>query len=285
MKLLLSFLSCAYYFLCAPPPSLQFAELLNEYKENNSFPVGSVVKYMCRPGYAKHPGLKASLMCIRNQEWSGVQEFCKISQCPLPLDIPNGNHNGFPGEVFTSQKSVTYSCDPGYSLVGKASISCTASGEWSSPLPRCEKIHCPSPPKVQHGKYRALGLEQYTSGKIVKYSCDPGYVLIGRATIYCTASGVWSLPVPRCECKYSATLDFHLGFSTSYFIFSFAVTGCVSPKIQNGRITRSKGQVKPTETITFECDPGYILKGNHTIQCQFDSTWDSPTPICVRGRY
>ncbi|XP_033009862.1 complement receptor type 1 [Lacerta agilis] len=492
---------------CAPPPSLQFAELLSEYKKNNSFLVGSVVKYMCHPGYAKHPGLKASLMCIRNQEWSGVQEFCKrkscghpgepdngrlivtkdllfgstinytceegyrlvglssrqcvisglkavwtgetaiclpiscspppdvphgkhtgmyiddffygtavsytcekhhplvgnatiycttkdglngvwsgraycgvtrcpppqvrngriitgysntytynqrvtldcnagykisgtreihcqvdgtwdpplphcelVSQCPLPLDIPNGNHNGFPGQVFTSQKPVTYSCDPGYSLVGEASISCTASGEWSSPLPRCEtvqcpppqvvahgkyssqeakgftnggfveyscdpgysiigdsrifctasgswnssapnckEIHCPSPPKVQHGKYRALGSEQYTSGKIVKYSCDPGYVLIGRATIYCTASGVWSLPVPRCE-----------------------FTGCVSPKIQNGRITRSKGQVKPTETITFECDPGYILKGNHTIQCQFDSTWVSPTPICVR---
>uniref|UniRef100_A0A670IAB3 Sushi domain-containing protein n=1 Tax=Podarcis muralis TaxID=64176 RepID=A0A670IAB3_PODMU len=115
------------------------------------------------------------------------------------------------------------------------------------------EIHCPSPPKVQHGKYRALGLEQYTSGKIVKYSCDPGYVLIGRATIYCTASGVWNFLTANCMLHYL-----------------------------NGRITRSKGQVKPTETITFECDPGYILKGNHTIQCQFDSTWDSPTPICVR---
>nr|XP_028590238.1 complement receptor type 2-like isoform X2 [Podarcis muralis] len=428
---------------CAPPPSLQFAELLNEYKENNSFPVGSVVKYMCRPGYAKHPGLKASLMCIRNQEWSGVQEFCKrkscgypgepdngrlivtkdllfgstinytceegyrlvglssrqcvisglkavwtgetaicqpiscspppdvphgkhsgiddyfygtavsytcekshplvgnatiycttkdgvngvwsgraycgvtrcpapqvrngrivtgysdtytynqrvtldcnagykisgtreihcqvdgtwdpplphcelVSQCPLPLDIPNGNHNGFPGEVFTSQKSVTYSCDPGYSLVGKASISCTASGEWSSPLPRCER-QCPPPQVVAHGKYSSQEAKGFTNGGFVEYTCDPGYSIIGDARIFCTASGSWNSSAPNCK-----------------------VTGCVSPKIQNGRITRSKGQVKPTETITFECDPGYILKGNHTIQCQFDSTWDSPTPICVR---
>uniref|UniRef100_A0ACB8F5J9 Uncharacterized protein n=1 Tax=Sphaerodactylus townsendi TaxID=933632 RepID=A0ACB8F5J9_9SAUR len=36
------------------------------------------------------------------------------------------------------------------------------------------------------------------------------------------------------------------------------------------------------EKITFECDHGYILKGNTTIQCQYDSTWDFPVPHCVK---
>uniref|UniRef100_A0A8D2PZW7 Sushi domain-containing protein n=1 Tax=Varanus komodoensis TaxID=61221 RepID=A0A8D2PZW7_VARKO len=63
---------------CGPPVRLDFAELHNDaYKEKNSFPIGSVVKYTCRPGYVKHPGMKASLTCLRNQVWSEVQEFCK----------------------------------------------------------------------------------------------------------------------------------------------------------------------------------------------------------------
>lgn len=33
---------------------------------------------------------------------------------------------------------VTYTCDPGYYLVGNAIVFCKASGNWSQPLPRCE---------------------------------------------------------------------------------------------------------------------------------------------------
>ncbi|KAF7253691.1 Complement decay-accelerating factor [Varanus komodoensis] len=75
---------------CGPPVRLDFAELHSAYKEKNSFPIGSVVKYTCRPGYVKHPGMKASLTCLRNQVWSEVQEFCKRKSCGHPGEPDNG---------------------------------------------------------------------------------------------------------------------------------------------------------------------------------------------------
>lgn len=62
---------------CATPIRLEFAELSDEYQKMNSFPVGSLVQYKCNPGYVKHPRMNASSICIRNQVWSEVQEFCK----------------------------------------------------------------------------------------------------------------------------------------------------------------------------------------------------------------
>lgn len=66
--------------------------------------------------------------------------FCPLSsvlQCPSPPNIDNGNHNSQDLEVFTAGMVVNYSCDPGYSLLGEASIHCTDSGNWSLPLPQC----------------------------------------------------------------------------------------------------------------------------------------------------
>ncbi|XP_054836402.1 complement receptor type 1 [Eublepharis macularius] len=489
---------------CGPPPNLNFAELTNEYKNKTSFPVGSIVKYGCRPGYY---GFRTSVACLSNLTWSGIDKLCKkrscenlgdvengrviisedlsfgstvnftceeghkligqsfircvlsgqkvtwsgkipfcqriqcypppdiphgkhndrynkdyfygdavtytcdkgyprigdayihcttkdgengvwsgrlscgVSQCPVPPDIANGNHNVTAGKVFTSYMSVTYFCDPGYSLIGKASISCTASGNWSLPLPHCEVqcstpqritngkytsqssevftkgafveyscdpgyhligeaiidctesgswssqtpscevVQCPSPPEILHGEHNALELAIFTNGKSIKYRCEPGYILIGEATIYCTASGAWSLPVPKCEviqCQRPPKVQngFHSNQESVVFSNGMCVkytcedgytligeatiyctesgtwnlpaprceeTSCICPVIQNGRTTTSKLSIKPRETIEFECDPGYILEGNNEIQCQSDGTWEPSVPICVSG--
>lgn len=68
-------------------------------------------------------------------------------------------------------------------------------------------------------------------------------------------------------------------------MFSFTVKGCICPEIHNGRKITSKLLFEPRETITFECAPGYVLKGNNTIECQSDSTWDLPVPLCISGMY
>lgn len=52
--------------------------------------------------------------------------------------IDHGQHDGKAMDVFSPGKSVNYSCDPGYSLVGKSSLHCTDNASWSTPHPRCE---------------------------------------------------------------------------------------------------------------------------------------------------
>lgn len=59
-------------------------------------------------------------------------------QCPPPPGIANGQHSGHPEDSYLPGSAVQYTCGKGYSLVGNASISCTADGTWSRPQPRCE---------------------------------------------------------------------------------------------------------------------------------------------------
>ncbi|XP_063155898.1 complement receptor type 1-like [Candoia aspera] len=369
---------------CGYPPRIVSAELMDEYKEKDFFPVGSTVKYKCRPGYMKIPRTY-SITCNRNQQWSKVLELCQrkpcghpgepeggrllvtgdflfgstvnyqceqgyrligkssrkciisnnrmvwtdqlphcgIIPCFPPPSIPHGKHNGNHLEDFFYGIAVTYTCDKGYPLIGNASIHCTTkdgiNGEWSGsaycgvmqcaspqikngrivagisstyrysqkvsfectgghkmvgsreihcqvdgtwhpPVPLCERVvQCQPPPDIQNGTRSNQEAAVFPSGMLVKYTCDPGYALIGEATIHCTDAGRWSSPAPNCE----------------------VATSCVTPEIHNGKI-QSREVITFTETITFECNPGYNLKGNHTIQCQSDNTWDSPVPICVR---
>jgi len=61
-------------------------------------------------------------------------------KCPPPPGIANGQHSAQPSDTHPPGSAVLYSCRDGYSLVGNASISCTAAGTWSRPRPRCEGL-------------------------------------------------------------------------------------------------------------------------------------------------
>lgn len=59
-------------------------------------------------------------------------------ECPSLPRISNGHHTGETVGKFTPGLSVTYSCDPGYLLVGQKTIKCLSSGDWSSGIPTCK---------------------------------------------------------------------------------------------------------------------------------------------------
>uniref|UniRef100_A0A8C8STL9 Sushi domain-containing protein n=1 Tax=Pelusios castaneus TaxID=367368 RepID=A0A8C8STL9_9SAUR len=124
------------------------------------------------------------------------------------------------------------------------------------PLPSVTR--CPPPPAIGHGKPRVQALDEFTSGTSVIYHCEPGYSLLGEASLHCTASGAWSHPLPQCE-----------------------VT-CVSPAVDNGRTNGVQLAYRPRDVVLFECDPGYNLSGSPQAQCQEDGSWDPPIPICER---
>ena len=69
-------------------------------------------------------------------------------QCQPPPDVPNGSYSNQKDTAFTPEMFVNYTCDPGYALIGEATIYCTSSGTWSSPAPFCEGKLCHN--KVVH---------------------------------------------------------------------------------------------------------------------------------------
>ncbi|NXV92804.1 C4BPA protein, partial [Calonectris borealis] len=122
-----------------------------------------------------------------------------VLHCSKPADITHGSHNGPAKEFFTPGTSVSYMCEPGFSLIGAASIYCTQSGAWSHPPPICQVVKCFHPPNITHGKLKGNISDTFFYGASVSYSCSPGYSLVGNAFISCTVSGTWSQPPPRCE--------------------------------------------------------------------------------------
>ena len=68
--------------------------------------------------------------------------FISVAKCKPPPTISNGRHNGGDEDFYTFGSSVTYSCDPDFSMLGKASISCTVEnktiGVWYPSPPTCK---------------------------------------------------------------------------------------------------------------------------------------------------
>lgn len=62
---------------CGAPPSLSFAELSREHRNQLEFAVGDTVRYSCRPGHSRRPGVPQTLTCLQNHTWSAALEFCK----------------------------------------------------------------------------------------------------------------------------------------------------------------------------------------------------------------
>ncbi|KAF7253686.1 Complement receptor type 2 [Varanus komodoensis] len=243
--------SCESAMRCPFPPKI----LHGKYIERD-FRYGQSIRYKCDTGYSLvGEELVTCILAGSNAvKWSETPK-CKVVQCKLPPSIENGAHSNQGTAVFTRGMSVQYTCKPGYTLTGEANLYCSDSGTWSPLPPHCEAMHCPLPPVIDHGTYTG---EDFRYGQHAVYICDAGYSLVGEPLATCILEGSnsvkWSEP-PQCK-----------------------VTGCVTPDVQNGKVTLSEEEGR----ITIRCNPGYFLKGNHTIQCTLDRMWDSPPPTCVR---
>uniref|UniRef100_A0A8C3F8W8 Sushi domain-containing protein n=1 Tax=Chrysemys picta bellii TaxID=8478 RepID=A0A8C3F8W8_CHRPI len=196
---------------CVDPPDIPNA--VRKTNVGTLIPAGMVIKYGCHPGYEMIAGIsQGHVTCLENSTWSSAPNFCQI--CAQPLNISHGQYNDWGKRVFFVGSSVTYKCDRGYSLVGKASIQCIAGDEvtptWSEPTPQCEA--CGRPPTLMNGLHNGGMKEYFPYESQVTYSCGDSLSLIGESSIYCTTDGVnmmWSGPAPQCKGKsFPMTLNY-----------------------------------------------------------------------------
>lgn len=75
------------------------------------------------------------------------------ASCSLPEPIPNGNiqYQEIEGKVLEGV-TIVFHCDEYHEMSGNNNITCTSSGEWSSPPPHCNKVPmCEEPPSPAYG--------------------------------------------------------------------------------------------------------------------------------------
>ncbi|KAF1507161.1 Zona pellucida sperm-binding protein 3 receptor, partial [Eudyptes moseleyi] len=125
---------------CDPPPDIPHGRHSGHL--TGTFSYADVVIYTCDSGHllAGEPSIFCTTLDGEHGVWSGPPPRCGEVKCPPPPGIANGNHSGQSLDTHLPGSAVQYTCRDGYSLIGNASISCTARGTWSRPRPRCEGV-------------------------------------------------------------------------------------------------------------------------------------------------
>ncbi|XP_035229458.1 sushi, von Willebrand factor type A, EGF and pentraxin domain-containing protein 1-like isoform X2 [Stegodyphus dumicola] len=220
--------------------------------DKSDFPIDSMVQYSCFPGYDPRGFPKAKCLHYNGTaQWFGPDFHCIPRNCSPLGEIEHGRRDG---NTFTFTSRVTYHCNVGYELVGRAHRYCQANGKWSAILPSCRPVQCPIPADPPNG--RAL----YTSvsyNSVVKYECRYGYRLVGPATRTCNTSKQWEGSDPTCEeivCEDPG--PFYNGYfeSRSYSLGS---------------------------NVIFRCFDGMKMEGSPATTCEEDGNWSQPIPKCL----
>ncbi|XP_066264351.1 uncharacterized protein [Branchiostoma lanceolatum] len=144
----------------------------------------------------------------------------------------------------------TFTCDPGYKMVGTSSLTCQSDGTWSGRAPTCKAVKCLTLTPPVNGHMRRYRIRQ--GG--MRFTCHRGYKLVGAKRIRCHADRTWSGSVPTCQAVQCAEL---------------------TPPA-HGTMTGSF-----TDVVTFTCDPRYKLVGASSLTCQSDGTWSGGAPTCT----
>ncbi|KAM7411593.1 hypothetical protein PAMA_021536 [Pampus argenteus] len=234
---------------CGVPVAINNANLADKYITKTSFASGDRVHYTCDVGYIQVGGSR--YRSCKDGKWTPLLLKCELKSCGSAGEILNGQF------VYTGIEfgdTATAVCDEGYSLVGKATRNCMNDG-WDGRVPICEAVVCPEPPEVTNA-VKCLLEPPYTYRSVVCYSCHVG-TLVGKRDIWCTKDGTWSSP-PKCK----------------------EIT-CPSPNVRNAFWVGSyKKWHQYKDTISIECNPGYMMTGPSTITCDGDGQWSPGLPKC-----
>ncbi|XP_047200285.1 CUB and sushi domain-containing protein 3 [Hippoglossus stenolepis] len=213
-----------------------------------------------------------------------------------------------------SGSSITYRCEPGYTLHGATTLKCMT-GErraWDNPLPSCiaecggrfkgessGRILSPGYPFPYDNNLRCTWTIEVDSGNIVSLqflafdteaSHDMLKVWDGPPENEMSLSEISGSLLP--EGIHSTLNTVTVQFETDFYIsksgyaiqFSSSVaTACRDPGVpMNG--SRSGDGREPGDSVSFQCDPGYELQGDDKITCiQVDNRyyWQPSPPVCI----
>lgn len=132
---------------------------------------------------------------------------------------------------FSYGNTCSFSCAPGYHLVGPSMVTCTAVAEWNDVMPRCEgksiptlfymvkksflcafvtnifqtyfpmsAITCKNPAGEAHLISQcSQSLTELQPNSSCSFRCEAGFELQGAQTIHCFEDGQWSKAMPTCK--------------------------------------------------------------------------------------
>lgn len=212
--------------------------------------LGNIATFSCSAGYQLVGSQKR--VCSANGKWSGVQPRCNAGRC---VDVGTVKNGARQGSDFSYGKSVSFTCNNGYALVGSNQRLCQQSGLWSAEQPRCVRADCPRLSAPVNGHVQGYRRE---TGSTVRVSCNLGYKVNPDSSSFRTCQGdKWSGADPTCQ-----------------------IIDCGDPGTPwHGYLNGANFQYK--STVTFTCRPQHHLEGDSKRKCQGDGQWSGQQPKCL----
>ncbi|XP_064387965.1 uncharacterized protein LOC135336171 isoform X3 [Halichondria panicea] len=218
-----------------------------------TYNAGTVVTYMCNEGwYVSGPRTRE---CQSNGLWDGSPTNCLPLQCS-GLSVPANGLITYTTETiapFSYGTSASYSCDPGFALVGNMVRTCEgddslSAGIWSGIAVTCVAITCSALSLIADGRisYNQRGAP-FPFGTSATYFCNVGFTLKGDSNRECGRSGVWSGSDPMCIASTCSSLASLLNGDIAY-----------APD--------TTAPFDPETTATYRCNNGFGLSGGDRVR-------------------
>ncbi|CAG5959827.1 unnamed protein product [Menidia menidia] len=255
----------------------------------------------CDP-HARCQNTEGSYSCSCTPPYTGDGKNCtEPVRCPDPGAPEFGHRAGSSflvgGEVafgcevrgrYTFSSRVTYACNAGYQLLGRAERECQANRQWSAApsckdgrwepgrapgrAPFCSPARCPEPPlEARRLVLRALDAAAGT----VELSCEEGFVLRGARFLRCTPSREWNATFPECRPALCGPPP-EVAFATAV-----AADDAATPDADSD--SHGSPAFPVGATVTYACMSGFSLRPGAaaTASCMASGAWSSPLPECA----
>lgn len=231
----------------------------------------STCVFSCEEGYVLDGSQSNSLQCEASGEWNDTQPRCVAVQCPAIQQLENGAVSCSDDEdtKFSYGNVCSFSCAPGYRLVGSSTVTCTSVAEWSEEMPRCEAITCQKPEGAHLITQCNQPVNELRPESTCSFSCAAGFELQGAPTVQCSEKGEWNTYIPTCKALQCPPHAAPVGGQIR----------CVGPMLSS---SASAGDPHAQGTVcTFSCDEGYELQGAPSMECALSGQWTSTPPTCT----
>ncbi|XP_005562578.3 CUB and sushi domain-containing protein 1 isoform X1 [Macaca fascicularis] len=228
----------------------------------------------------------------------------------LDPGIPVNGHRH--GSDFGIRSTVTFSCDPGYTLSDDEPLVCERNHQWNHALPSCDAlcggyIHgksgtvlSPGFPDFYPNSLNCTWTIEVSHGKGVQMIFHTFHLESSHDYLLITEDGSFSEPVARLTGSvlphtikaglfgnFTAQLRFISDFSISYEGFNitfseYDLEPCDDPGVP--AFSRRIGfHFGVGDSLTFSCFPGYRLEGATKLTCLGGGrrVWSAPLPRCV----
>ena len=208
--------------------------------------------------------------------WTNIAPFplCSVvtsaADCPRALTVAHASTSVGPlqsVELNATLTNVSITCDMGYELnqTVAATTQCSAAGDWT-PVPVCSRVNCGVPRDESGAHVTSLANGQingtaHVFESVVRYSCNPGYVLQGDTSLTCLSSSAWSSVTPMCMADCGA----------------YTYT-----PLHGGLVLLNDSSTLQDSLIELRCDTGYTLSGESEARCGNNTQWqpDLNSSLC-----